>query len=217
MKRFIPITFFFLSLLTVGCQSGSTSHSDQSHRNGEVSYVPIQTPAPVATAAVEIVKTDEEILAEQGYQKVGFNNGIMPNCYNYTPRYGDVENELAVTVGSGADVAIKVMSVKRGKCIRYVFINSGSTYSIKNIPEDCYYLKIAYGHQWIAKTNNGLCEGRFLSDAKYEKGEDILDFNRQETVGGYRIPSFSLKLDVISDAVDNTFNSSGISESNFNN
>lgn len=217
MKIFILLSFLFLSLETVGCKSSSNSYSDQSQPNGEVSYAPNQTPAPVNTAAVEIVKTDAEILAEQGYEKVGIINGIMPNCYNYSPKFGDVENELAVTVGGGTDVAIKLMSVTSGKCIRYVFINSRSTYSIKNLPEDSYYLKMAYGHQWLAKTNNGLCEGRFLSDAKYEKGKDILEFNRKETVGGYQIPSFSLKLDVISSVTDNTFNSADISESDFNN
>ena len=217
MKRFIPLSFLFFSIVAAGCQSSSTSFSDQRHPNGEVYYAPTKTPTPMATVPVEIPKTNEEILAEQGYEKVEFNNGIMPDCYNYTPRFGDVENELEVIVGGGTDVAIKVMSVTTGRCIRYVFINSGSTYSIKNVPEDSYYLKMAYGHQWIAKTNNRICEGRFLSDAKYEKGEDILDFNRKETVSGYQIPSFSLKLDVISGVTDKTFNSASISESDFNN
>ena len=217
MKRFILLKLLFLSLITVGCHSDSTPHPDQSQPNGEVSNFSTQTPAPVVTATVEVVKTEEEILAEQGYQKMRSNNGIMPDCYNYTPRFGDVENALAVTVGGGTDVAIKVMSLTTGRCIRYVFINSGSTYNIKNIPEDSYYLKIAYGHQWIVKTNNGLCEGRFLSEAKYEKGEDILDFRRREINEGYSIPSFSLKLDVISGVTDNTFNSSDITESDFNN
>jgi hypothetical protein len=217
MKSFIALILLILSISIVGCQSNSSNNSRQSQPNGEVSYTEMQTQAPVVPVAVEVVKTDEEILADQGYEKVGFNNGIMPDCYNYTPRFGDVENELTVTVGGGTDVAIKVMSLTSGRCIRYVFINSGSTYSIKNIPEDSYYLKLAYGHQWIARTNNGSCEGQFLSKAKYEKGEDILDFKRKERSDGYSVPSFSLRLDVISGETDNTFNSAGISEMDFNN
>jgi hypothetical protein len=46
-----------------------------------------------------------------------------------------INNYLEVHVGGGTDVAIKVMNLETDKCIRYVFINSGSTYKIKNIPE----------------------------------------------------------------------------------
>ena len=102
------------------------------------------------------------------------------------------------------------------KCVRYVFINSGSTYEIHNIPEGVYYLKIAYGKDWYSKVENGQCVGKFLRNPMYEKGDNIMDFNIQYTDGGYSVPSFSLQLDVISSDRENTFNSQNISESEFN-
>lgn len=163
------------------------------------------------------VKSEADILKEEGWENQNFGDGIMPDCYNYAPKFGSIENELSVSVGGGTNVVIKVMSTTNGHCVRYVYINSGSVYKIRNIPEDTYYLKIAYGRNWVSKTDNGQCLGKFTSAALYQKGEDVLDFNKQLTVDGYSIPSFSLSLDVISGSAANTFNSNTISEGEFNN
>ena len=108
------------------------------------------------------------------------------------------------------------MNLSTDKCVRYVFINSGSTYTIRNIPEGSYYLKIAYGKNWLSKVESGRCVGKFIRDPMYEKGEDIMDFNIQYTADGYSIPSFKLQLDVVSNSISNSFNSQNISESEFN-
>lgn len=108
------------------------------------------------------------------------------------------------------------MNLENDKCIRYVFINSGSTYKIRNIPEGRYYLKIAYGKDWLSKVENKQCNGKFIRNPLYEKSEDIMDFNIQQTLKGYNIPSFRLSLDVIASNTKNTFNSQNISENEFN-
>ena len=84
-----------------------------------------------------------------------------------------MNNYLEVYVGSGTDVSIKIMNLNTDKCIRYVFINSGSSYTINNIPEGRYYLKIAYGKNWLSKVESGQCIGKFIRNPMYEKGEDI--------------------------------------------
>jgi len=162
-------------------------------------------------------QTVEEKLFEEGWGRKTISNGIMPDCSNYKPEYGGLDNELAVSVGGGTDVAIKVMSLTSGNCVRYVYINSGNTYRIKNIPEGRYYLKLAYGRDWISKLDGRRCLGRFLDNELYERGEDTLDFHKKTTSDGYSIPRFNLRLDVVSGSTDNTFNSSGISEGEFNN
>ncbi|WP_316738364.1 hypothetical protein [Pedobacter aquatilis] len=175
-------------------------------------------PAPVASAYVpEREKTQEEILREEGWVGQNFSNGVMPDCYNYSPSYGSIENELQVSVGGGTDVVIKVMSTFSNQCVRYVYINSGAVYSIRNIPEGEYYLKIAYGKNWVSKTSGRQCLGKFTSGALYQKGEEILDFNKQFTVDGYQIQNYRLSLDVQSGRADNSFNSNSISEDDFNN
>lgn len=158
----------------------------------------------------------KEKLIDDGWQERNNDNGQFPTCYNFAPKKGNLDNSLNVYVGSGTDVAIKLMNIESEKCVRYVFINSGTDYSIENIPEGKYYLKIAYGKDWLSKNVNGQCVGKFVKNPLYEKGLDILDFNKINTATGYSIPSYSLHLDVVSSGYSNSFNSQNISEKDFN-
>ncbi|MGP6533732.1 hypothetical protein [Ornithobacterium rhinotracheale] len=162
------------------------------------------------------LESELEELKSQGWNEEALSNGVMPSCYNFKSKRSKIDNSLEITVGRGTDVVVKLMSLKNDKCIRYVYINSGTTYSINNIPEGKYYLKIAYGKNWISKVEDGRCVGKFLTNPLYEKGDDILDYNIQYTATGYSVPSYNLQLDVISTNMYNSFNSSNISEESFN-
>ncbi len=164
----------------------------------------------------EKLEQERQKLIIDGWKETEINNGLLPSCYNFIPKKGTVDNFLEVQVGGGTDVAIKVMNLANERCIRYVFINRGSTYRIKNIPEGRYYLKIAYGKDWFSKAVDGKCIGRFLQFPFYEKGDDIMDFNLQQLADGYNVPSFQLKLDVIASTTMNTFDTQKISETEFN-
>jgi hypothetical protein len=155
-------------------------------------------------------------LRVDGWQEETLNNGVMPNCYNYKPKKGSLDNYLSVTVGGGTDVVIKLVNIDTDVCVRYVFVNSGTTFEIKRIPEGRYRLRIAYGKEWFSKNNLGRCIGKFARNPSYEEGNDILDFNVKHTYNGYSVPSFALKLDVISDYTSNSFSSQSISEQQFN-
>jgi hypothetical protein len=155
-------------------------------------------------------------LIADGYKKIDVKTGQMTGCYNFTPIRGDVDNYLEVKVGGGTDVVIKVMNLRTNRCVRYVFINSRTTHRIRHIPEGRYYLKIAYGKDWFAKEENGRCVGKFLRNPLYEKGDDILNFTVRENEDGYLIPSYQLRLDVISTNTMNSFDSHRISADEFN-
>lgn len=164
----------------------------------------------------EKLEQERQKLIVDGWRETEIDNGLLPSCYNFTPKKGTIDNYLEVHVGGGTDVAIKVMNIENDRCIRYVFINRGSTYRIRNIPEGRYYLKIAYGKDWFSKAIDGKCIGRFLQNPMYEKGDDTMDFNLQQLADGYNVPSFQLKLDVIASNTMNTFDSQNISEIEFN-
>jgi hypothetical protein len=130
-----------------------------------------------------------------------------------------------VSVGNNTDVVIKLMNVETKKCIRYVYIQGNNSFTIKNIPEGRYYLKIAYGRFWKQKEVKGKCLGKFSNSALYKKGEKILDFNKIytgiKTVGEdryrtFQLPSFSLRLDVVTTNFDDQYKSNSISEDDFN-
>lgn len=184
--------------------------------NGELNSSFIEETPQAEMSQEQILAQEKEKLLSEGWEEQEIKNGQLPTCYNFAPKRGTADNYLKVNVGGGTDVSIKVMSLSTNKCVRYVFINSLTTYTIKNIPEGEYYLKIAYGRKWISKVDNGQCIGKFISNPLYEKGQDILDFNLQYTVDGYNIPSYTLSLDVISRGTSNSFNSQNISESEFN-
>lgn len=146
-------------------------------------------------------------------------NGELSGCNEIKPKYNKgLDNKLLITVGSNASVAVKLINISNEKCIRYVFINKNSTYSIRNIPEGRYYLKIAYGEDWSIMDGQSYCTGRFTKNTLFEKGEDILDYNLVYSGNGYQVPSFSLKLDVIiTEDRMNSFSTDKINENDFYN
>ncbi len=155
-------------------------------------------------------------LIDKGWKPNILSNGQLPICYNYKPIYGDVNNHLLVQVGGGTDVMVKVMNIDKNKCDRYVFVCRNSTYKIENIPEGKYFLKIAYGMDWFSRIESGNCIGKFIYNAMYECGNDTIDFNVHHLEDGYSIPSYSLRLNVVSSGTVNSFNSKVISEEDFN-
>src|SRR5690606_22190015 len=111
---------------------------------------------PILSPEEQLQQKKNELISE-GWEEKNIENGQLPVCYNFQPKKGKIKNRLEVHVGGGTDVAIKVMNISTEKCVRYVFINSGSTFKIRNIPEGQYYLKIAYGKNWFSKLENGQC------------------------------------------------------------
>lgn len=146
-------------------------------------------------------------------------NGELTGCNKIEPKYNrEFDNKLLITVGNNTSVAVKLINIASEKCIRYVFINRNSTYSIRNIPEGKYYLKIAYGNDWSIMKGESVCDGRFTRNAIFEKGKEILNYNPIISGNETQIPSFSLKLDVvISDNKMNDFKTDKINETDFYN
>lgn len=210
----IPAVILFFVIVSNFDNNSSPSYNRPT--NGELDNTFVESNPITELSPEELLELKKEKMRSEGWQDTKVLNGQLPSFYNYIPKKSDIDNYLEVFVGGGTDVAIKIMNLHTEKCIRYVFINSGSNYKIRNIPEGKYYLKIAYGKDWFSKVENERCIGRFLRNPLYEKGDDIMDYNLQQTYDGYNIPSFQLKLDVISSTTMNTFNTNNISEDEFN-
>lgn len=207
---------FSILLITILVFSCKNNENDNTPKNGDLNNTFIEKKSHIELTPEEKYQQQKEKLIAAGWEEQEILNGQLPSCYNFKPKKGNIKNHLEVVVGGGTDVSIKVMNINTDNCVRYVFINSGSTYSIDNIPEGKYYLKIAYGKNWLSKIENDQCLGKFIRNPMYEKGEDIMDFNIQYKSKGYSIPSYQLQLDVVSSGVANSFNSQNISEEDFN-
>jgi hypothetical protein len=143
--------------------------------------------------------------------------GDAPDCWNYEPMYDvSIPNTLRVVVGGSHDVVVKVMSIERGVCVRYVYIRHGETLTMENFPAGTYRLKLAYGKDWRQSVVDGQCVGRFLEDPIYEIGEHVMNMTPIDRGYEQQIPGYELQLEVRTTDRRNAFRSRKISEAEFN-
>lgn len=149
---------------------------------------------------VTIIKKEESaatFVPDQEWTALTLANGEIKNCFKIDQLYDEeMDNFLRIVVSEATDVIVKLMNFYTGKCIRAVFIQGGTTFSIEHIPEGQYFLKIAYGNAPGQLMENGQCKIRFQKNVIYEKGEEILNYNLSRTDNGYQMPSYELFLDV---------------------
>lgn len=211
---YTTISGIFLLLLLSNCGSTQSSNSITGIKELKQNVSSNNTTTAVASQSDTMNRQEDEQLIAEGWAKGNYTNGILPECYDYVPQFSQHENELSISVGMGTNVALKLMSVTTGKCIRYVFINSSSTYAIRNIPPDSYYVKVAYGEDWISKSVEGSCKGKFHNNTIYEKGEKVYAFSGKHRTDKYQ--KFALSLDVVEGSTEKTINASRIAEAEFN-
>ncbi len=215
------ILFIVLVFAIIASQS---NHNDATNNNPPTkSYSPDNnsTSAPSSNNSSPL-QTNPEPTPAYYYPKM--SNGNISGCSRIKSKYDlSLNNKLVISVGNNANAVVKLINHETNRCIRYVFINKNSTYSIRNIPEGRYYVKIAYGDDWGVLQGKPKCLGEFTSNTLFKRGTDILDFNRIENYNGYEIPSYSLKLNVVysnqysSDPGDQSFNSITTESSDFYN
>lgn len=166
-----------------------------------------------------------KINPDSGWDKKKYESGQTPDCENINPQFDyKIDNSLRVIVGLNTDVVIKLMKKQYDDndiCIRIIFIRSGDTYYLKNVPEGIYYLKIAYGKDWRQKIVDNQCYGKFIRNAQYEISSNKLDFNIiHERDGHISVPYFELSLDIVVSKYNKkrktTFFSKNINEEQFN-
>ncbi len=221
MVRYIYLFSFIIQFALLGCKQKSEKDSSNNgnSENRELTIDEFKNDAISRNDSIALIQINIDSLAliKRGFTFSHLSNGEIVECKNYVIGIDtNINNTLEVDVGSGTDVVIKLMSLFSGKCIRYFHINSGSSFTINNIPEGKYQLKIAYGKSWMTNYKGGECLGRFIRKPIYEAGSDTLDYFNKKLPNGIQIPSYKLRLDVISSGIENSFNSNRISEDEFN-
>ena len=93
-------------------------------------------------------------------------DGSAVSCFsNYKHDYS-LDNYLTINIGSYADAYIKLIDYSTGQDVRQVYISSKTRFSIRNIPQGKYYLKIAFGHN---AQSDYYCNFRFKYKPYYIK------------------------------------------------
>lgn len=167
---------------------------------------------------IENIKKIKDSLITSGWKMNKLKNGEISNCSDIPNEKELINNNIKIEVGNNSDVVIKLINFENERCIRNVFVKSNSKYTIENIPKGIYYLKIAYGKEWIFKILNSeiSCYGKFLNNAVYEKSDDIMNFYKESTNTAVEIPTYNFILDVNLDGMTNTTNTIIIDEKDFN-
>lgn len=150
------------------------------------------------------------------YYKIVISTGEKPECIYCKSLFNtNLDNFLKIDATGASDLVIKIIDNYTNECIRSVFISAGDIHYIRNIPEVIYYLKIAYGYEWSKKVMGSFCFAKFLTDAHYQIGNDLLNYYMKESYNGYEVPSYELVLKVISKNRNNEFDADNISEDEF--
>jgi|GEM_PF-1729773 len=214
----IVIVLGLLLAYIFAISNGSNNSSSTSYNNySNNSYTP---PASADSVVNSDAQADNSNTSEPLYKTIAMQNGNMGSCAGLKSLFDySIKNKLIITTES-TDAAVKIINFESSKCIRFVFINSGTTYAVKNIPEGKYYLKIAYGTNWEVKEDDPICRGHFASNALYKKDNDIYDFNKiHYDDGRVSIPYYTLKLytTYTLNNSDNSNQPNAISEDDFSN
>ena len=156
----------------------------------------------------------QENLKLQGWEFYNPDGGQFEESMGVKPIYGLQDNYFDIAVGQGFSVAIKIVSLEEHKCIRYVFVPEGQTVTVNEIPQGKYYLKLAYGNDWMIKNEGNHTLGRFSKNAFYAKSTNIFDFGMKNST---RIVNYKLEINVVNGSAKNNFQTVVINETEFEN
>ena len=156
----------------------------------------------------------QQELIDNGWKMNTPENGDLPASYGITPVRGLLDNYFDIEMGDGLNLVVKIVDAQTNKTIRYVFVRENSKANISQVPPGQYYLKMAFGHDWMINDKDLQFRGKFTRDVSYEISEDIFDFGQANT---FNAKSFCLKINMQQDTLYTNFNTTVISESQFYN
>lgn len=129
------------------------------------------------------------------YIPMRMKNGNIPYPTDVIPKYDHNINNNLIIKAEMTDATVKIINSETDRCVRFVFINSGTTYTVRNIPEGKYYLEIEYGENWEVKEGEPKGKGHFASNDMFKTDRSDYDFNKVYNEDGeISIPSYELTL-----------------------
>ena len=166
------------------------------------------------TAAKAELTEQQDSLMQHGWQMPAtVTTGELTEQYGIRNRYGQQDNWFDIAVGEGLNVAVKVVDAATDECIRYVYVAENSSETINQIPPGQYYLKLAYGHDWMEQEQpDGRTVGKFTRDAMYERSTDAFDFGVKHSTA---MVNYSLEIKVSRSAHTSNFRTQEIDEATF--
>ncbi len=154
----------------------------------------------------------QEQLMREGWTSQNTPNTELNEDYGIKPVYGLQDNYFDITMGDGYNVAIKIVNAQTDECIRYVVVPENSTTTLTQIPQGRYYLKLAYGRDWMELHTDSTVIGKFTRNAFYERSRQIYDFGKKNSLEEV---NYDLRINVKDEVGMNNFETTPISEEEF--
>lgn len=149
------------------------------------------------------IDTKVNIGEEPAYKETVFQTGDCPysDYYGYGGGIGQFDkkslSELKILNYSNSESVVLLETVQ-GVIIRNVYIKNNSEYTMTNIPEGKYRIKIMYGNSWNSEKDNGrgYPKGGFMKNVSFSKSKDndLFDFIFEESYEGISYPTYSITL-----------------------
>ena len=155
---------------------------------------------------------EQKELLEEGWSSNAPDGGELSAEYGVKAIYGIQDNYFDIKIGDGYSVAIKIMDASSNKCIRYVYVPEGETVTISQIPQGRYYLKLAYGKDWMEYACDNSIKGKFTRSAFYEKSSSSYDFGKKNSQS---FVNYNLELNIVNGDLEHNFETITISEAEF--
>lgn len=184
-----------ITFLLFGCGNSNTTHSTKD----------------------EGITANQQKLLDEGWFSTNENKSRdISSEYGITPIYGIHDNYFDIKMGTGSNLALKIIDISKNKCIRYIYLQANSVFTISQIPQGKYKLFIAYGKNWMVQKHNNKTIGKFADDVLYEQSIDMFDFGKKNS---NEVVNYVLTINVNSqDNIHATnFNTKEISEDDFYN
>lgn len=157
--------------------------------------------------------TPEQVeLVQNGWSSNIPEGGELGEEYGVKSVFGIQDNYFDIKIGEGFSVAVKIVDASSDKCIRYIFVPEGATITVGQIPQGRYYLKLAYGKDWMEYSDGVSVKGKFSRSPFYERSVTIYDFGKKNSQS---FVNYSLELNVIDGDIENNFETVAISEEDF--
>ena len=180
---------FFTALIVVGCNN-TTGTKQFAHENSEY----------------------QEKLLRDGWTYEELSDSEFGEEYGVKPIYGIQDNYFDITMGEGYSVVVKIVDAQTNKCVRYAVVLENSTTTVTQIPQGRYYLKLAYGKDWMELQTDSVIIGKFTRNVFYEKSRDVYDFGKKNSLHEV---NYDLRINVSDAAGMNNFETAPISEEEF--
>ncbi len=160
-----------------------------------------------------VITANQQKLKDEGWDSIkDLKSRDISLEYGITPIYGIQDNYFDVKMGVGSNLALKIIDLSNNRCIRYIYVQENSEYTVSQIPQGKYKLLIAYGKNWMTLQKDGETFGKFADNVHYEQSVDVFDFGKKNSKD---MVNYLLTINIKEDLHATNFNTEEISEDQF--